>query len=530
MRKLCSALVISLLLLTVGVTCAQAQVTVGQLATPDPPALCTGGPNDIIQSSLADGNSYVVPAAGVITSWSTEAASGAGQRLKLKVYRPLGGTSFLVVGADGPRSLTPAVLDTFPIDIPVQAGDLIGLNDENAPEAPNACLMSTTESGDIFGASTSPPAEVGATITMNPIATGFKLNLSASLLEAPKISSVSPSSGTTAGGTTVVISGSEFAAVQSVMFGANPARLLHRHLRRDDHRGSPSGDGGRGLGRRHDDRRHGDGRQRVHLPGARRAARPEPGAGGAADLHGSEAQGQEAESGEEDRPRRRLQGRAGEHEARHQGSDREGHQAVADGGQGDPRTGCGEHQVGIGMAPRGRCGPGAATTMSYRRKCIPWAVMLLLAVGGAPSAAAAAVPVFGFQSEGSPTARIAEDARALGSVGVDGVNLTGPPGIVSHPTAAARRQLSAAHAVGRTAVLLVGNFSAKIGDFSEPLAWRTLHSSAATEALARRLAADVRGDGWDGISVDFEALGGATAAAWSDCSPTCAPNSGQRLR
>jgi spore germination protein YaaH len=68
--------------------------------------------------------------------------------------------------------------------------------------------------------------------------------------------------------------------------------------------------------------------------------------------------------------------------------------------------------------------------------------------------------------------------------------------------------LSAAHAAGRPAALLVGNFSPRIGDFSEPLAWHTLRSPPATADLARRLTADVRAEGWDGISVDLEALRG----------------------
>ena len=131
------------------------------------------------------------------------------------------------------------------------------------------------------------------------------------------------------------------------------------------------------------------------------------------------------------------------------------------------------------------------------------AFLCFLAAVGAPSASA---KVLGFQSEESPTSRIARDAPALGLVGVDGLNLTGRPGTVTRPTAAQRRQLRAAQEAGLPAALLVGNFSAKINDFSEPLAWRTLSDPAATAALARTLAADVRREGWSGISVDFESL------------------------
>jgi spore germination protein len=134
-----------------------------------------------------------------------------------------------------------------------------------------------------------------------------------------------------------------------------------------------------------------------------------------------------------------------------------------------------------------------------------WVVSALLAVGAAGSATAA-LPILGYQSEEAATSLIGRDAAGLGSVGVDGLNLTGRPGAVSSPTDEQRAQLAAARGAGLPAVLLVGNYSAKIGDFSEPLAWRTLGSAKATEALASALANDVRREGWSGISVDLESL------------------------
>jgi spore germination protein len=120
----------------------------------------------------------------------------------------------------------------------------------------------------------------------------------------------------------------------------------------------------------------------------------------------------------------------------------------------------------------------------------------LLAVG---------LAVLGFQSEGSPTGLIARNARAMSVVGVDGVNLT-PAGGVSAPDQAALGQLRAATAAGLPAVLLIGNWSDRINDFSEPLAHRVLGNAAAITADAATLAADVRADGWSGISVDLESL------------------------
>jgi spore germination protein YaaH len=134
-----------------------------------------------------------------------------------------------------------------------------------------------------------------------------------------------------------------------------------------------------------------------------------------------------------------------------------------------------------------------------------------LALGATP-AASPARPILGFQSDGSPPSLISQDASGLGSVGVDGVDLTGKPGAVSAPAASDRAQLAAAHAAGLPAVLLVGNWSDKINDFSEPLAYKTLSSAVAIRKLAAALSDDVKSEGWNGISVDLESLHARDAA------------------
>src|SRR5262249_49989473 len=48
------------------------------------------------------------------------------EQLKLKVYRPVSGLTYNVVGQDL-RSLTPSALNTFQVSIPVAPGDILGL-------------------------------------------------------------------------------------------------------------------------------------------------------------------------------------------------------------------------------------------------------------------------------------------------------------------------------------------------------------------------------------------------------------------
>jgi hypothetical protein len=179
---------------------AQADVTVGEVAPQTPEFLCNLGPTDVIQLATSGGNSYVVPEAGTLTSWSTAAAPGAGQALSLKVYRPLGGTVYSVVAEDGPRALTPGVLDTFPIDIPVEAGDVLGLNDGEAPHFNNACAFYTTASGDVEGGLLG-DAAAGSSLDFEGSDTQpeVKVNVEANLVPAatiiPPVTPTAPSSG-----------------------------------------------------------------------------------------------------------------------------------------------------------------------------------------------------------------------------------------------------------------------------------------------------------------------------------------------
>jgi hypothetical protein len=136
MRVCLSAIASAGLLALATASSAAAAVTIGQTATPTNP--CANNA-DRLQPTVTSGRSYVVPstiAAGTITSWSTEALPGAGQRLAMKVYRPIGGATYQVVGQAGPHDLTGGVLNTFPASVPVKAGDILGNSVEPAGGSP----------------------------------------------------------------------------------------------------------------------------------------------------------------------------------------------------------------------------------------------------------------------------------------------------------------------------------------------------------------------------------------------------------
>ena len=119
--------------------------TVGQNFAP---TACTGATTFTgLQSESAAGNPYSVATAGVITSWSFQTGGSAVPGLKLKVARPqLALGSYLFVGESAAGAQTPNAVNTYPANIPVQTGDIIGIYFGAPAGAP--CYDQTLQPGD----------------------------------------------------------------------------------------------------------------------------------------------------------------------------------------------------------------------------------------------------------------------------------------------------------------------------------------------------------------------------------------------
>ncbi len=205
---------------------AGAMVTIGQTgpATEDP--YCGGFAQfDEVTQAVAAGPSYAVPAGGgVITSWSTMGGLNEQifQELGLDVLRRTAYATYAKVAEDPMHQLEPEAMNTFPVDIPVKGGDLIGVR---APSflggSGSACVFETEDPAD-EGSYSEPALEVGETGEFTFDEDGYRVNASATVLLSPTISSLSPASGSVTGAT-VKISGGEFAKVGGVSFGGVPA-------------------------------------------------------------------------------------------------------------------------------------------------------------------------------------------------------------------------------------------------------------------------------------------------------------------
>ena len=205
---------------------AQAQVTFGQIAPGGvPPAICATPGFDLLQNVVNEGSLYEAPDAGVITSWSTNAAIVPGQAETFKVFRRVEGMVYTVLAHDT-NVLTPGVVNTFKVHIPVKAGDLIGLNSGNAgPATRSACLFETGRTGDeLFNFEADVPD--GGKTTATPFEENeFRVNVSATFLAPPSIRVDGRGSlGSVTGGGTVVLSGFNFAEITGVSIGGVPAK------------------------------------------------------------------------------------------------------------------------------------------------------------------------------------------------------------------------------------------------------------------------------------------------------------------
>jgi hypothetical protein len=137
----------------VGISAAPASaVTIGQIGTPSG-SVC-GFQEDWAQPSVSSGTPYVVPSTGgvtmwTVTSWDTRASGPAQATMKFfrKTSDPAG---YTVVAHSGPQPLVSGgpEANTFPADIGVRSGDVLGLFTVTT----DSCLATSTDSFLFTGA------------------------------------------------------------------------------------------------------------------------------------------------------------------------------------------------------------------------------------------------------------------------------------------------------------------------------------------------------------------------------------------
>ena len=124
-----------------------------------------------------------MPEVGTITSWSHNAGPGASQMASMKVYRKTREPNFFtVVGLDGPRPLATSLVNTFPVDIPVQPGDIVGID---GTAGAVTTLFSSVPADTFFNRAGN--LNLGDEASFSSIATGGRVNVSAILEPSNKV-------------------------------------------------------------------------------------------------------------------------------------------------------------------------------------------------------------------------------------------------------------------------------------------------------------------------------------------------------
>ena len=119
--------------MTALVSSANGAVTVGQ--TGNPAGSACGAGFDFVQTSVASGNPYGVPSTGGISSWKVTSWSSFGAssdiQLKLKFFRATATPDeYQAVAHTDPQTVHAGGLtgNTFPTNLTVQAGDILGFH------------------------------------------------------------------------------------------------------------------------------------------------------------------------------------------------------------------------------------------------------------------------------------------------------------------------------------------------------------------------------------------------------------------
>jgi hypothetical protein len=130
---------------------AQAATVIGQTGAPT--ACSGGGYGGQVQLSTPAGLSYTVPFDGTITSWSA-ATDTSGLQTKLLILQPVSGTTFHVVAKSEFSTFTSTGVQTFPAQIPVQAGQVIG-------DFGQLCYIVTGNASNVLGSFGGPEPAIG---------------------------------------------------------------------------------------------------------------------------------------------------------------------------------------------------------------------------------------------------------------------------------------------------------------------------------------------------------------------------------
>jgi hypothetical protein len=196
-------------------------VTVGpQLPLPNPfgtpigcEAACT-----LANAQMPGGASYQAPISGVIVRWRLFGADHLNAGYRIRVIKHLGEGSAPYAGLrSGPVQYPTSRFETLPVNVPIQAGQMVALN----LESQNAVLGFEFNSG-APALLWEPPLEVKK-LRSAAEGEGLIFGFNADIQPPPAIAYLASVKGPIKGGTEVTLTGTDFTGATAVSFGAVPA-------------------------------------------------------------------------------------------------------------------------------------------------------------------------------------------------------------------------------------------------------------------------------------------------------------------
>ena len=211
------SLLASALCALLGASGAQAAtVTVGSPLTASFSASVTGPPATLANTALPEpGANLTSPVTGTVVRWRITNATGG--PFELRVLTPGTGTTYTGGATSAPATPSSTATQTFATNMPIQAGQTVGLDDTTGGH------LGATNPPGATSAYWTPPLGNGETRAATNTNPNVEFGFNADVQPFPSVGSVSPSSGSTAGGTTVTIIGHNFTGATAVNFGSTPA-------------------------------------------------------------------------------------------------------------------------------------------------------------------------------------------------------------------------------------------------------------------------------------------------------------------
>lgn len=162
------------------------------------------------------GATLASPVSGAVVRWRIQGAEGG--PFYLRVLSPNGKGAYEASGRSEAQTPTNTGLQTFPTNLKIKAGDLIGLDSTNPTDKIGIASVSGAAYASIF-----PSPFDGSVVAPSETFGGKEIELSAEIQPQPEITLVSPPFGSVAGGTLITITGKNFTQASEVKFDDAPA-------------------------------------------------------------------------------------------------------------------------------------------------------------------------------------------------------------------------------------------------------------------------------------------------------------------